>query len=242
MRKLNLFAILALAALSAGAANAADLLTNGNLDAGVAGSLPGWTLDESKTFSGPTTDLVTSEGFIEIAPITNGGGDADEGGFVKAFNGNSTTGDLATLNMYQDVPGSAGMKYLLTGMIGAGINYSGLVANTATRTLLTIEFDNNTNRGDGIISSVTTDVQAGGLASGPCCAFGAQQFMAMGVAPAGTTSVRALFTAANMFSTLNPDQAAFIDDFSLVKVPEPASIVLGLVAAAGVFGLARRQR
>jgi hypothetical protein len=243
MKKIfTLFAVMALVALGAGKANAANLLTNGDLDAGVAGSLPGWTLDEFKTFSGPTTDLITSEGFIEIPPITNGGGDADLGGFVKAFNGNATTGDLANLNMTQDVAGSPGMKYLLTGMIGAGVNYSGLLPATPTRTLLAIDFDNDTNPANGVISSVVTDVQASGLTSGPCCAFGAQQFSVTGTSPAGTTSVRARFSALNMFSTVNPDQAAFIDDFSLTKaVPEPASIVLGLIAAAGVFGLARRR-
>ena len=122
MKKLfTLFAVTATLALASGVSHAANLLTNGDLDAGVSGSLPGWTLDEFKTFSGPTTDLVTSEGFIEIAPITNGGGDADEGGFVKAFQGNATTGDLATLNMYQEVPGSVGTKYIFSGVIGAGV-------------------------------------------------------------------------------------------------------------------------
>ena len=114
MRKINLSAALALVVLSAGVAKA-DLLTNGNLDAALGAPIPGWTLDEFKTFSGPTTDLITTEPWIEIAPITNGGGDADAGGFVKAFQGNATTGDLANLNMYQDVAGACGHEVSLDG-------------------------------------------------------------------------------------------------------------------------------
>src|SRR5262245_25987372 len=157
-------------------ANAQNLLLNGNLDAGAAGVIDNWTLDQFKTFSGPTTDLLTGEGFIEIAPITNGGGDADRGGFVKAFQGNPTTGDLATVHMFQNVAGVPSAKYVLTGMIGAGVNYSGLLAG-ATKTELAIEFDADNNRSNGMLSSVVTDVKAAGLTSGPCCAFGAKEFM-----------------------------------------------------------------
>jgi PEP-CTERM motif len=239
MKKLNLFVIVALVASSAGGAKAANLLINGDLDAGVndGAVFPGWTLDESKTFSGPTTDLLTTQSFVQIPPITVN----DLGGFVKAFQGNATTGDLANLNFYQDVVGLPGIKYVLTGMIGAGANYSGLL-NGPTQTLLAIDFDNDTNAANGVISSVVTDVKAAGLTSGGGPAFGAQQFTATGVAPAGTTSVRARFSALNMYNTTNPDPAAMIDDFNLSAAPEPATIVLGLIAAAGMLGLVRRHR
>ena len=116
-----------------------------------------------------------------------------------------------------------------------------MLPNTVTQTLLAIDFDNDNDPSNGVLNSAITDVQASGLTSGGCCDFGAKQFMVMGTAPAGTTVVRARFSALNMFNTVNPDPSAFIDDFSLTKVPEPASIVLGLIAAAGVFGLARRR-
>jgi hypothetical protein len=233
----------ALAVLTAlaGRSNAVNLLVNGDLDnkvpPGAAGTPPtGWTLDEFKTFSGPTTDLITTEGFIAIGPDTSPG---DLGGFVKAFNGNGTTGDLATLHMYQDVPAVAGTSYVFSGWIGAGVNYSGLVPNTPTQTLLTLEFRNAANT---VVGSATKDVQAAGLTSGPCCAFGAQLFSVTGTAPAGATSVRAIFAANNMFLTQNPDQAAFIDDFNLsVAVPEPASIALGMLGLVGMIGVARRR-
>ena len=93
-----------------------------------------------------------------------------------------------------------------------------------------------------MLGSASLDVKAAGLTSGGCCTFGALPFSVTGTAPAGTTVVRAIFTAADMFSTVNPDQAAFIDDFSLTAVPEPTTVVLGLVAAAGMIGLVRRHR
>lgn len=245
MRKVRFLFILLAAvvvlATSGGAANAVNQLLNGDLDnkpgGGGGAVINNWTLDMSKTFSGPTTDLITLEGFIAVGPDTSPG---DLGGFVKAFQGNSTTGDLATLHMTQDTVGLAGQKYVLTGWIGAGVNYSGLLAGP-TKTELAIEFDNDNNRGNGVLGSAITDVKAAGLTSGGCCAFGAQQFMAMGTAPAGTTVARARFSAIDMYATQNPDQAAFIDDFSLDLIPEPASAVLGLIAAVGMLGLLRRR-
>ncbi|HEY4234852.1 MAG TPA: PEP-CTERM sorting domain-containing protein [Lacipirellulaceae bacterium] len=246
MKKLiTLCAALALVAF-VGTTKAQNLLTDGNLDAGTDGGgvIPGWNIQSFKDLSGPIGDVITLQAFVTIPPVT---GPPDLGGFVKAFQGGAqhptppAQADYANLNLTQDVAGTVGQKYRLSGMIGAGANYSGLLAGTPTQTQLAIDFDNDNNPDNGVINFAQLDVQAAGLTSGGGPAFGAKLFSITGTAPIGTVSVRARFSALEMFNTTNPDPAAFIDDFSLTKVPEPATITLGLLAAVGMFGLARRK-
>lgn len=236
-RMLTLLAVLSLTAFGTGSAQA-NLLVNGDLDTA---SLAGWSKQEFKTFSGDTTDLVSQEPWIEISPITNGGGDNDLGGFLKAFQGNADTGDLATMHLYQDVAGSAGTLYRLTGMIGAGANYSGLL-DGPTKTELAIEFDDDNDRDNGLLGDSILDVKAAGLTSGGCCEFGAQLFSVDGTAPVGTTVVRARLSMIDAYGTMNPDPSAFIDDFTLTAVPEPATMSLFGLALVGVMGIRRRSK
>lgn len=249
MRKsLMLVAVAGLIASFAGlpSASAQNLLLNGDLDSpGPGATIDNWSKDEFKTFSGDTTDLITLEPWIEIAPITNGGGDNDLGGFLKAFQGNGSTGDLATLHLYQDVAGSEGLEYGLSGWLGAGANYSGLLTGDPrgdTKTELAIEFDNDNDRDNGWISDAILDVKAAGLTSGAFPDFGAQQFSVSGVAPAGTTIVRARVSMIDAYNTTNPDPALFIDDFSLQVIPEPSSVILGVLGMLGVGWAARRRK
>lgn len=239
-------AVLLISSASLPLASAQNLLLNGDLDSpGPGATIDNWSTDMFKTFSGDTTDLITLEPWIEIAPITNGGGDNDLGGFLKSFQGNGTTGDLATLHMYQDVIGSSGLLYQLTGYIGAGENYSGLLTDDSrgdTKTELAIEFDNDNDRDNGWLGDAILDVKAAGLTSGAFPDFGAQQFSVSGVSPAGTTVVRARVSMIDAYGTMNPDPSAFIDDFSLQVIPEPSTVVLGVLGMLGVGWAARRSK
>ncbi len=237
-----LTALVVLTAL-AGRSSAVNLLLNGDLDnkpTGASGQTPNvWTLDEFKTNSGPTTDLITIENFTQVGVDTSPN---DFHGFVKAFQGNNITGDYANLNMYQDVVGVPGLTYQFSGYIGAGSNYSGLLPGSPTQTLLTIEFDNDNNRANGVLSSVTTNVGPSLTPGTGLPGYNAQLYAVQGTAPAGTLFVRGVFSALNMFSQPNPDPSAFIDDFSMqTVVPEPATIGLTLVGLVGMIGLGRRR-
>ncbi len=236
-RVLTLFVVLGLVALLAGGASA-NLLLNGDLDSpGPGATIDNWTKDESKTFSGPTSDLVTLESWIELPPITNGGGDNDLGAFIKAFQGNPTTGDLATLHLYQDVAGAAGLEYRLSFIIGAGANYSGLIDPDVTKTELAIEFDNDNDRGNGLVGSAVLDLSYSLVAGGPSVG---QNFAVTGIAPAGTSVARARFSMIDGYLTQNPDPSAFIDDFDLTVVPEPAALTLLGLGLIGLVALRRR--
>ena len=92
--------------------------------------------------------------------------------------------------------------------------------------------------GSNVLSTSALDLVAAGLGSAPGQPFGYAPYSVSGVAPAGTTAVRARVSMIDAFG--NPaggGQAFVVDDFSLV--PEPASV--GLLAA-GLAILAFRRK
>jgi hypothetical protein len=69
-----------------------------------------------------------------------------------------------------------------------------------------------------------------------------KQYTVTGTAPAGTAIVRSLAQQLNAYN--NPaggDQAFVVDSFDLERVPEPASIALGMLGLIGMFGASRRR-
>jgi hypothetical protein len=239
---------------AAGQSSAVNLLLNGTLDntfhvppPAAPGQLPdNWTLDETTSSGGSASDLITLETFAKTGVNTDPG---DLGGFVKAFQGLQSTA-LVNLHMYQDVAGVPGVTYQFSGYVGAGANYSGLPGmfpNTpATQTLLKLEFDNDTNRANGVLSSATLDVGPTLTAGNSGNGWNAHLYTVTATAPLGTLFVRGVFEGNNMFNPLtmpnDPDPAAFVDDFNLsAGVPEPTTIGLTVLGLVGMLGASRRR-
>jgi hypothetical protein len=72
--------------------------------------------------------------------------------------------------------------------------------------------------------------------------FDYKQFTVAATAPAGAARVRARASMLNaMANPAGGGQAFVVDDFVLTAVPEPASAVLCLLAAAGSLACVRRR-
>jgi hypothetical protein len=241
-------------------------LNNGDLDQVVSTEInppaPGFFLPKptvwqnfgSRTNTGPYEDEPSSENFAGVAPTpvtTNGNGlptpngcdrGTDCGYFYKGFSGNLTTGDLATGHLYQDVAGSPGKTYSLSGWAGAEANYSGLIPATVTKSQFAIDFDNDQNIANGIISSAVLDLAAAGLGVPNGQPFNYKKYTVSGVAPAGTLFVRARASMIDGYG--NPaggSQAFVIDDFTLALIPEPATITISTIALLALLGFTRRR-
>jgi hypothetical protein len=255
MKKLLTMLILGLMACGARDAGAANLLLNGDLDD------PGdheidlalnWTLEELRQ-SGPG-DTATFARFGNHTPNPNDPGpDPDMtgtgprvGAWFKNFTGTPT--NLATAHLYQDVPGTPGTKYAMTGWSRFESFYAGgldqvpsidpvtgqfILSPSPTDTFFALDF---LGPGDAVISSAQLELKADGQLN-----FNQwRQHMLMATAPAGTVEVRVRASAVNMVGTLG-SQSAFVDDFTLSIIPEPASVLLGLIGLAAIMGGTRRR-
>jgi hypothetical protein len=231
-----------------GVAGAQNLLLNGNLDVTYQQEIvPGfflpkpnlWINEGSRTIAGPYEDEMSSEPWAGPAPtpvttdgfnVTTGVDTNDDWAvFFKPFSGNATDG-LATGHLFQDVAGTPGLIYTLTGWAGAEPNA------LMTGAEFVLEFRDG---GGGLISSVVLDLMPT-LFVDNGEAFDYKFYSLSGTAPAGTAFVRS--RASMLGAQSNPQgggQAYVVDDFTLTAVPEPATMaVLGLGAAA----LLRRRR
>jgi len=240
--------VCACAAVPLGSARA-NLLANGNLDRvhdveivpGIFLPKPdAWENVGVRTVTGPYEDEMSSEPWAGPAPtpvtadgLSNPPGEGhnnypDWAVFYKGFSGKATTGDLATGHLYQDVPGTPGATYTLTGWAGAEANYFGGAE-------FAIDFLNGAG---GLIGGATLDLIAAGLFTDNGEPFNYKQYTVIAVAPAGTEIVRARATMRD--AAANPaggGQAYVVDDF--VLVPAPSASALGVVM--GVASVRRRR-
>jgi hypothetical protein len=187
------------------AAPGTELLTNANLNTSPSSGpeLPGWTITET-----PGKDTAGRGGSFANDPATGGA----FGYWLKAFaNGDAT--------LTQKVAGVPGGNYTFTASSAFGQNYSGGTSGTkpTTITLLKLSFLDSSDQVIG--TPVTLDLwdagqrnAAGGISAHPEAW---QQHSINGMSPAGTASVQVDVVATGMFATMNPDPAAFFDDFIL---------------------------
>jgi len=237
MRKiLTALALVSALGLAAPNARAQNLLANGTLDQTVDVEIvPGFFLPKpavwenvgTRTITGPYEDEMSSEPWAGPAPtpVTTGGSDGgDWAVFFKPFSGNATDG-AATGHLQQAVAGTPGQAYRLTGWAGAEAN--ALMTNAE----FAIDF---LGGGGGLLGTSSLSLLPT-LFVPNGQPFNYKQYTVAGVAPVGTAFVRA---RASMIGALgNPaggGQAFVIDDFTLLAVPEPATLgMLGL----GLVGL-----
>jgi hypothetical protein len=252
-RLFMLFAVMGVVASTARAATAQEILFNGNLDLTYAQEivpaffLPkplGWDNLGSRVLTGPYEDEMSSEPWAGPAPtpVTTDGnfngphpdgcGGPDCAVFFKPFSGNVATNGPATGHLQQDNPAVPNRNYVMTGWAGAEAN--ALMAG-AEFALEFLDSGNNVIGGSVLNLLPTLYVDNGEP-------FDYKQYTLSAISPALTTGVRV--RASMIGATGNPlggGQAFVVDDFSLQQIPEPASAMLLLVGALGLFGLARRR-
>lgn len=194
-----------------------------------------WVFAASRGATDPYDDGAASEAFADH----DGGG---FGLFFKAFTGNppwDPTAGAVDARIYQDVPGTPGTHYTLTGWWGAEANYSGL--NTpGARTIFALDF---LTGGGGLLGSAELDLVAAGLGGNPGLSY--EQFMVMAVAPPGTVTVRARGSMLDGVFFMDPGQALVTDEWSLTArsaIPEPGTALTSGLAALALLGLAMRRR
>lgn len=256
-RSLNVLTFVCLIGLAPMLAQAQNLLTNGNLNSTTPGDwldLPtGWLLETDPTVTGPQAPIRYPGFQAGYAEHSNPGG-AGTMGLVF----NSTEGDFpgypdvitVDADLTQTLAATPGTTYKMTGWAYFEGGYAGGVDTIATGTGTTraglpsltdtffaLEFLDSLSNVLG--DSVEIELRAAGQVNNPNpddsipANRNWMQHTLIGTAPAGTVSVRVRASMVDgEFNIDMPHQAAWVDDFSLTIIPEPASSLLGLLTVA----------
>jgi len=220
----GLCAALALAACVTGSVNAANVLFNPTLDQTsvsdqVNPTPTGWHTEANKTLFGVFLDGADSETFCNVID-TNG-----FGVFFKPFQGDVSTEDLLTVNLFQDNPATPGTKYTLSGYAAGEANFCAFFPtnNPAPKALFYIAF---LDGGGAILSSNSFDLVTNGLPSGGPGSMASFQYTTPEVtAPASTATVRAGAALLNAYSTTGA-QSFFVDAFDLESIAAAGAPVI----------------
>jgi hypothetical protein len=240
------FVALAVFGLVPAFAQAQNLLINGDLGLplGNNGSdVPtGWTLDENPA---DTRDPATLIDFADHTTLPNDTNPDNRGIWLKPFEGNFPGfPDVLTVDadLYQTVPAVPGLRYTMSGWARFEGGYAGGVDNldpdapdprggqpSLTDTEFALEFIDGL---DSVMAeSVVIELKAAGQLNDNVW----RQHTLSAIAPVGAVGVRVRASMIdgefNVDVEPGPGQSAFVDDFSLTAVPEPATSLLGLLRA-----------
>jgi hypothetical protein len=247
--------------LTNGNLNALD--SDGNPNPALYYDLPvAWTINTDPCSYSPCA-IVRYPGYAAgFAEHSNPGG-ANTNGVVL----NSTEGDFpgfpdvlfVDADLIQTVPGTPGQQYRMTGWAYFEGGYAGGVDTidplspasraglpSLTDTFFALEF---LDAGNNVLAgSVEKELYEWGQRNNPNPDDSIPenrnwlQHVLVGTAPDGTVSVRVRASMVDgEFNVDLPHQAAWVDDFSLTAIPEPASALLGLFGLA-LVGVVRRVR
>jgi hypothetical protein len=281
-RKLVLFAVLSVLALLPARGFAVNLLSNGDLNSTtqVGGfeyyaEPTDWTIDTDPCSYSPCAILpyvpggvyTPYAGYIAGFADRLGGGQGLIGAAYEGHYPFEITGPV-DVAIRQSVPGTPGMKYIMTGWAHFEGGYAGGVE------FLDLNSPNQRNAdaqalNPGVPVAALTDsffalefLDGGGMVLPGSISYyelhddGGQvndnqldgrdwmQHMLMAVAPAGTVSVQVragMIDGEFNFDPPGQSQNVFFDDFELTCVPEPATCLLGLLGLA-LVGVVRRKR